>query len=158
MARPIGLEVMPRNPREELRERLEQAPVEHAEALLESYELLQELHDAGALRLLRGALSSGNKIMDVAVDAAKSEDGIRAMRNVLILGKMLGSMNPDLLQGFANAMTATMGCQKPIAEPPGLLPLLAAFRRPELRRSMAVINKFLESFGEELRTRGECGE
>ena len=156
MARPIGLEVAPRDPREELRRRLAQAPEEHAEALLESFELVQELHDSGVLRLLRGAVSSGGMIMDAAVGAANSEDGIRALRNAIILGKMLGSLNPDLLQGFAVAMTDTFGCQKPVAEPPGLLKLFAEFRQPELRRSMALINKFLETLGSELKTRGAC--
>lgn len=156
MARPIGLEVTPRDPREELRKRLEEAPEQHAEALLESYEFLQELHDSGILRLLRGAVSSGAMIMDAAVGAADSEKGIRGLRNAIILAKMLGSINPDLLQGFAVAMTETLGCQKPVVEPPGLLKLFAEFRQPELRRSMALINKFLEILGTELKTRGDC--
>ena len=58
MAQPIPLELPPRDPRKELIARLEQAPVEHAEALLESYELLQELHEHRVLALLRGALSA----------------------------------------------------------------------------------------------------
>ena len=156
MARPIGLEVTPRDPREELRKRLEEAPEQHAEALLESYELLQELHDSGVFRLLRGAVGSGGMIIDAAVGAANSEEGIRGLRNAIILCKMLGSINPDLLQGFAVAMTETLGCQKPIAEPPGLFKLFAEFRQPELRRSMALINRFLEILGTELKTRGGC--
>jgi uncharacterized protein YjgD (DUF1641 family) len=153
MARPIGLEVMPRDPREELRKRLEEAPEQHAEALLESYDLLQELQDSGVLRLLRGAVNSGGMIIDAAVGAANSEEGIRALRNAIILGKMLGSINPDLLQGYANAVSETLGRQKPVVEPPSLFKLLAEFRHPELRRSMAVINKFLESFGNQLKAR-----
>ena len=156
MARPIGLEVAQRDPREELRKRLEEAPEQHAEALLESYELLQDLHDSGVLRLLRGAASSGGMIMSAAVGAANSEEGIRGLRNAIILCKMLGSINPDLLQGYANALSETLGCQKPVVEPPGLFKLFAEFRQPELRRSMAHINKFLEILGSELKTRGEC--
>ena len=156
MARAIGLEVAPRDAREELRKKLEQAPEQHAEALLESYELLQQLHDSGILRLLRGALGAGDSILEAAVSAANSEEGIRGMRNAIILARMLGSINPDLLQGLAVAMSETLGCQKPIAEPPGLFKLFAEFRQPELRRSMALINKFLEILGSELKTRGEC--
>jgi len=156
MARAIELETPSRDAREELRKRLEQAPGEHAEALLDSYELLQQLHDSGVLRLLRGALASGDKILDSAVGVANSEEGIRGLRNAIILGKMLGSINPDLLQGFATALSETLGCQKPIVEPPGLFQLFAAFRQPELRRSMAFLNRFLEILGTELKTRGEC--
>ena len=156
MARAIGLEVMPRDAREELRRKLEQAPEQHAEALLESYDLLQQLHDSGTLRLLRGALGAGDTILEKAVSAANSEEGIRALRNAIILGKMLGSINPDVLQAFAVATSETLGCRKPVVEPPGLFKLIAEFREPELRRSMALINKFLETLGSELKTREEC--
>lgn len=156
MARAIGLDGMPRNARDDLRRKLEQAPEEHAEALLESYELLQQLHDSGALSLLRGVLRSGDLLLDSAVNAAKSDEAIRGLRNAIILAKMLGSINPDLLQGYANAVSETLGCQKPVAEPPGLFKLFAEFSHPELRRSMALINKFLESFGNQLKTRGDC--
>jgi uncharacterized protein YjgD (DUF1641 family) len=154
MARPISLEMAPRDPREELRKRLEQAPVQHAEALLESYELLQQLHDSGVLRLLRGALGSGDMLLETAVNAAKSEDGIRALRNAITLAKMLGSINPDLLQGYAYAVSETLGRHKPVVEPPGLFKLLSQYRRPELRRGMALINNFLEVLGSEVKTRG----
>ncbi len=156
MARPIGLEVAPRDPREELRKRLEQAPEQHAEALLDLYELLQQLHDSGVLRLLRGALGSGDMLLETAVNAAKSDEAIRGLRNAIALAKMLGAINPDLLQGFAVAITETLGCQSPIVEPPSLFKLFADFRQPEWRRSMALINKFLETLGSELKTRGEC--
>ncbi len=79
MARPIPLELPPRDPREELRKRLEQAPAEHAEALLDSYELLQQLHDHGVFELLRGALGASDKLIETAVDAAKSDESIRAI-------------------------------------------------------------------------------
>jgi uncharacterized protein YjgD (DUF1641 family) len=156
MAQPIRLEAVPSDPREELRKKLEEAPVQHAEALLDSYQLLQQLHDAGVFNLIRGAIGAGDKILDVAVNAAKSEDGIRALRNAIILGKTLAAINPDFLQAVANATSKTLGCRKPDAQPPGLFTLLAEFRHPEFRRSMELINLFLETLGNELRTRGEC--
>src|SRR5271170_4776651 len=147
MARPIGLEVAPSDPREDLRKRLEQAPDQHAQALLESYELLQQLHDSGVLRLLRGVLSSGDMLLETAVNAAKSEEAIRGLRNAIALAKMLGSIDPDLLQGLARAVNETFGSEKSVAEPPGLLKLVSEFRQPELRRGLALINKFLGILG-----------
>ena len=157
MARPISLELPPRDPREELRKRLEEAPAEHAEALLESYELLQQLHDHGVFQLLRGALGASDKLVEAAVDAAKSDESVRAIRNAIILGKMLGSINPEVLQCFAAATTETLGCyQKPVIEPPGLFSLLNQFRHKELRRSMALLNRFLEALGNQIKLRGSC--
>jgi uncharacterized protein YjgD (DUF1641 family) len=157
MARPISLELPPRDPREELRTRLGQAPVAHAEALLDSYELLQQLHDHGVFELLRGALSASDKLIETAVDAAKSDESVRAIRNAIILGKILGSINPDVLQGVAVAVGETLGCyERPIVDPPGLFSLLSRFRHRELRRSMALVNKFLEALGKQIKLRGSC--
>jgi|ERR1700722_5456392 uncharacterized protein YjgD (DUF1641 family) len=152
MARPISLELPRRDPREELRSRLEAAPVEHAEALLDSCELLQDLHDRGVFQLLRGALEASDKIVESAVDAARSDESIRVLRNAIILGKMLASINPDLLQSISAAVSETLGSQKkPAIEPPGLFSLLNQYRRKELRRSIALVNRFLESLGRQLR-------
>ena len=62
MAKPIPLERPARDPREELQARLDRAPIEHAEALLAGYEVLQGLYDEGVLELLRGLLGSGGKV------------------------------------------------------------------------------------------------
>jgi uncharacterized protein YjgD (DUF1641 family) len=157
MARPIPLELPARDPREELRKRMEQAPVEYAEALLDSCELLQQFHNHGIFDLLRGALGASDKLIETAVDAAKSDDSIRAIRNAMILGKMLASINPDVLQSVAVAASETLGCyEKPVIEPPGLFSLLAQFSHKELRRSMALLNKFLESLGNQIKLRGAC--
>jgi uncharacterized protein YjgD (DUF1641 family) len=157
VARPIPLQLPPRDPRQELRKRLEEAPIEHAEALLGSYELLQQLHDHGIFQLLRGVLGAGDKLIETAVDASKTDESVRAIRNAIILGKMLGSINPDVLEGIAVAVEKTLGCrEKPVIEPPGLLSLLSQFRHKELRRSMALLNRFLETLGIQLKQRGDC--
>jgi uncharacterized protein YjgD (DUF1641 family) len=157
MARPIPLELPPRDPRQELRVRLEQAPIEHAEALLDSYELLQQLHEHGVLQLLSDVLGASGKLVETAVDAARSDESVRAIRNAIILGKMLESINPEVLQGIAAAVGETLGCnEKPLIEPPGLLSLLGQFRRRELRRSVALINRFLEALGNQIKLRGNC--
>jgi uncharacterized protein YjgD (DUF1641 family) len=156
MARPISLELPPRDPRLELRKRLDEAPVEYAEALLDSYELLQQMHDHGVFDLLRGAMGASDKMVESVADAAKSEESVRAIRNAIILGKMLGSINPDVLQCISVATGETLGrYEKAVIEPPGLFSLLIQFRHKELRRSMALINRFLEILGQQIKLRSQ---
>jgi uncharacterized protein YjgD (DUF1641 family) len=151
MSRPIAFEVPPYDPRETLRKRLEAAPAEHAEALLESYELLQQLHETGTLRVLAGALAAGNQILETVVDAARSPEAVRATRSAILLGKMLSSIDPEFLESIVVAVNETMQeYKKPAIEPPGLLALLSQFRRKELRRSVALINRFLENLGKQI--------
>lgn len=155
MAQPIPLELPPRDPRKELLDRLESAPLEHAEALLDAFDLLEELHQAGALQTLRGTISASDEILEHAVSAAKSPEGTRALRNLLILGQILSSIDPDVLKSIAVAAGETLGSAcKTAVEPHGLLALLSEFRQPELRRSVALINRFLETLGHQLKTLG----
>jgi uncharacterized protein YjgD (DUF1641 family) len=158
MAQPIALEIPPRDARKELLARLENAPAEHAEALLDSYELLQQLHDARVFEVLRGVLSAGDKVVETAVSATQSTEGIHALRNAIIIGKMLGSINPELMQCISTAVGETLGSQKkPVIDPPGLFSLLSQFRHKELRRSVALINRFLETLGTQLKLKGTPG-
>src|SRR5437763_11176851 len=104
MSQAIRLEFSPRDAREALHTRLQNAPLQHAEALLSGYELLQALHDRGILDLLRGGLGSSDKVLTILVDAAKTPEAIIATRNLLILGKALFSLEPELLESIAKAV------------------------------------------------------
>jgi hypothetical protein len=62
-----------------------------------------------------------------------------------------------VLQSVAIAVGETLGCyEQPIIEPPGLVSLMFQFTHKELRRSMALLNKFLESLGNQIKLRGGC--
>ena len=154
MAQPISLELPKRDPREELRSRLEQAPVEHAEALLAGFEVLQGLHDRGVLELLRGVLGGGDKILEIAVEATKTPEAIRGIRNLLILAKTFGAIDPDLLKKFAEAVPGAIvsAAKAQEKEPPGFWEVLRIVRSRNLRRGLAVMNRVLEALGKSFST------
>jgi uncharacterized protein YjgD (DUF1641 family) len=149
MAKPIPLELPKRDPHEELRSRLEKAPDEHAEALLASFAVLQALHDQGVLELLRGVLGGGNKILEIVVDAAKTPEAIRGIRNLVIITKVLGSMDPELLKKLTEAIPDVLvGVAKAQeTEPPGFLEVFRILRSKNLRRGLVVVNNLLEVLG-----------
>jgi len=151
MAAPIPLELPPRDPRAELQVRLQNAPVEHAEALLSAYEVLQGLHDRGVFNLLRGALGSGDKIIEALVDSAKTPDSIRGIRNLIILAKILGTIEPALVEGFARSLPEAIALTKAHEDkPPGFWRILGKFRNRNFRRGLVLINSMLEAFGRNL--------
>jgi uncharacterized protein YjgD (DUF1641 family) len=143
------MELPKRDPREELRRRLEQAPVEHAEAVLAGFEVLQGLHDRGVLELLRGVLGGSDKILEIAVDAAKTPEAIRGIRNLLIVTKVFGAIDPEVLVKCAEvvpeALVGAATAQK--QEPPGLWETLRILRSGNLRRGLAVMNTMFEAWG-----------
>jgi len=154
MARPIALELPKRDPREELLARLEQAPVEHAEAVLAGFEVLQGLHDRGVLELLRGVLDGGDKILEIAVEAAKTPEAIRGIRNLLIMTKIIGAIDPELLKKFAEAVPDELAgaAKAEEKEPPGFWEVLRILRSRNLRRGLAAMNGVLETLGKTFST------
>ena len=151
MAQPIPLELPARDTRAELQTRLQNAPAEHAEALLAAYEVLQGLHDRGALELMRGALGSSDKVIEIIVEASKTPESIRGIRNLIILTKILGSIEPELVEGFARsvpeALAETKACDP---KPPGFWGILKQFGNRDFRRGLVLINSMLQAFGRNL--------
>jgi uncharacterized protein YjgD (DUF1641 family) len=149
MAKPIPLELPPRDPRAELRSRLEDAPQEHAEALLAAYEVLQGLHDKGMLETLRGMIGSSEQTLQMIVDASKTPEAIRGMRNFIILAKLAAAFDPDLLAGLAKAVPESLAKAK-AQEPLSLLQLLKKLRSEDSRRALTALTCALESVGKTL--------
>jgi len=151
MAQPIPLEVAPRNPREELRARLECAPEEHAEAVLAAYELLQVMHDQGVLDILRGAISAREEILGTLAENASTPEAIRAIRNLLFWRRILGSIEPEWFRGIFQAIPegialATAERNRPVS----LFSLLRRLTDKDSLRGLAAAMDFLQTFGRHL--------
>lgn len=149
MARRITLTAPLHEPRQDFVEKLESASNDHAEALIDGYELLQQLHDRGVFAILRGALAAGDALMNTATDAVDSPQVIAGMRNLVVLGKALGQIDPVMVRGFAKAADETMSRKTPAVEPPSLVSLLGQFRQPEVRRGLELVSHFLRALGHE---------
>lgn len=153
MAQPIALKPPSRDPKQELLARLDQAPAEHAAALLDGYELLQQLHEHGVFDLIRGGLGATDKLVETASERANSTEAIRAMRNAILLAKLLGSIDPEFLQAIATAASESFGdARSAPTKPPGTLSLLGELTGPDHRRGLALIMRFLKNVGARLNT------
>lgn len=159
MAQPISPDLKARDPRDELRTRLEQAPADHAEAILAGYEVLQCLHEQGVLELLRGGLSGKDKIIEAGVEAINTPETVRGILNVLIMARVLGTIDPELLEKFVSAVPdALVGAAKAQqSEPPGIWSVLNILRGRNLRRGLAVVNCLLDGWGRNF-SAGKAGD
>ncbi|MGC1871475.1 MAG: hypothetical protein WA700_11000 [Acidobacteriaceae bacterium] len=150
MAQPIRNYTPHRNDQEELRGRVEHAPVQHAQAVLAAYDLLQEAQDHGVLDILRGAIGAGDAIVDKVSEFSSTPEGIRAMRNFLALSRVFANLNPEKVDAVANAITEDQ-CRKnePGCEPPSLLKSLQRMNSRNSRRTLATIAAVTDAFGNE---------
>jgi uncharacterized protein YjgD (DUF1641 family) len=136
-------ESTPRNSRDDLIRKVEQAPVEHAEAVLAAYDLLQRLHENGLIDLLNGLLSAGDTVVDRVVDVISSKEMVTALRITLILGDLLSSIDPDKLRVVvSNARQET----------PSLLTIGKQAISRDARRSIAMAVGIFNVLGDALNT------
>jgi len=151
MAQSIRFHVPAVDGRAALLHKIERAPLEHAEAILAAYDLLQALHDRGVFETAATALKAGDEILDKAVDIAKTPEAIRSLRNLLFWQKVLGSIEPQWFQGLFKAIpdglaTATAERDEPVR----VWKLLRRALSKDGLRGLAVAVDFLVSFGRHL--------
>ena len=131
-------EFTPADSREDLIRRVEQAPIEHAEAVLAAYDLLQRLHEKGLLDLLNGVLSAGDTVVDRVVDVVSSKEMVTALRIGLMINNLLTQIDADAL----HAMIEEAG-----KETPSLLALGRQAASRDTRRGLATAVGLLNVFG-----------
>jgi uncharacterized protein YjgD (DUF1641 family) len=110
----------PVDARVDLIKRGEGAPVEHAEAVLSAYDLLQQLHEKGILELLTGLLTAGETVVNHVVGIISSPQAVTATRLALMMVNMLGSIDADKIStalavglGLLNAFGDALEKSKP---------------------------------------------
>jgi uncharacterized protein YjgD (DUF1641 family) len=121
-----------------LARRLQEAPNEHAEALLAGYDLLQQLHEKGIIDLVNGLLSAGDTVVERVVDVISSREVVTALRMALIFVNLLSSIDPDELH------TVISNAGK---ETPSLLAIGKQATSKDARRGMAAAVGLLAVFG-----------
>jgi uncharacterized protein YjgD (DUF1641 family) len=136
-------EFRPVDARKDLIRRVEHAPVEHAEAVLSAYELLQQLHEKGMLELLTGLLNAGDTVVNHVVGVISSKEMVTALRIGLIFSNLLSSIDPDK---FHNII-ADAG-----KETPSLLSIGKLATSKDARRGIATAVGLLNVFGAALDT------
>jgi uncharacterized protein YjgD (DUF1641 family) len=147
MAMPVPMkQFIQADPREELQKRIQDAPIAHAEAVLSAYELLQQLHDTGTLDVLRGALGAGDVLVGHVVSLVTAPEAVNAVRNVILIGKVLGSIDPDVLHAVVEGIPQATA-QAPGAKPPSLFALGRRMASRDARRGLSAAVSVMEVLG-----------
>jgi len=151
MAAPLTFKPLPVDHKKELARRLEAAPVEHGEALLVLWDLLQTAHDQGILDLLDGMVSAKDTIALTIAKYAKTPEGIAAIRNLLTAVKILGAIEPELLEHLSAAIASASAEQKRETKPPSLFALAKRAVSEDSRRGLSFATMVLAGLGRGLK-------
>jgi uncharacterized protein YjgD (DUF1641 family) len=100
---------------------------------------------------MRGALGSSNKVIGIMVEAANTPEAIRGIRNILILAKILGTINPEFVEGVARSLPEAIAFTKAHeSNPPGVLGVVSQFGNRDFRKGLLLATSILEAFGRNL--------
>ena len=139
MAAPVEFrKFTPRNSRDDLIRRLEQAPEAQAEALLSAYDLLQRMHEKGLIDVANGLLSASETVVDRVVDVVSSKQAVSALRVVLMMSNLLNSLDPNRLHALLSPSEN---------KAPSLWRIAKETMSPDARRGMAAAVGLLSVFG-----------
>jgi uncharacterized protein YjgD (DUF1641 family) len=147
MANPLPYKPASVEPRAELETQIAAAPKERGEALLAAWDLLETAHDEGMLDVLHGAVYAKDKIFGTVAQYAKQQESVYAMRNAIALVKILGSLDPEILENVAKAMAEASEEHRNEERPPSLWKLIRRVNTEESRRGLSFLTLMLAGLG-----------
>lgn len=149
MANPLKFTAV-HDPKKELQHQLDSAPIEHAEALMVCYQLIQTAHDNGTLELLKGLLGGRDVIAGKLAEYAKLPGGVAAIRNLLAAGKVLMALDPETLDGISRSLVSATEQHKAEVKPPSLWQLGKRATSEDSRRGLSFMTLLLGAVGKSL--------
>ena len=150
MANPITFKPLPVDPHLELERRLNAAPREHAEALLVVYDILQAAHDNGLLDTAHGLISARDTIFGKFAEYAKTPEGETGIRNLLAAAKVLGALDPEVLDQLSRSVVTASQQHQQEQKPPSLWQLFKRTNSEDGRRGLSFLTLLLSGLGRSL--------
>ncbi len=147
MANPIAFTPKSVNPKLELQRRLDEAPNQHAEALLVAYDILEAAHQQGVLDAVHGALVARDTIVTLLAKYSAEPLSINVLRNGMALAKILGSINPDPISKLSKHLDEAMESHKKEQKPPSLWQLFRRSTNEDSRRGLSFMTLMLQAVG-----------
>jgi uncharacterized protein YjgD (DUF1641 family) len=99
--------------------------------------------------MAKGALGSSEKVLKILVDVANKPEMIRGIRNLMILAKMAGALEPEVLEGLEQGVQEGLAeAKKP--KPIGMWQLMTKLIGRQSRRVLVLTACVVQSVGKSL--------
>ncbi|MCU1223779.1 MAG: hypothetical protein JWQ42_1872 [Edaphobacter sp.] len=151
MAKPIAFIPITVDFKADLRRRLEEAPAEHAAALLAALDVIEVAHREGILDLLHGMIGAKDTIAAQVARYAALPEGIAGIRNLLTAAKILTELDPETLDHLSRSVVNATHEHKREQKPPSLWQLARRANSEDGRRGLSFLTLLLSSLGKSLK-------
>lgn len=153
MANPLPFKPEPVDPSHDLQKRLDQAPIDNAEALLVLWDLLNVSHREGVLDTAVGLVGAKDHIAGKVAEYATLPEAVAGIRNLLAILKIVGSLDPDALNCLSNAIDLANLKHDKEQKAPGIFTLIRRLNSEDSRRGLSFLTLMLAGLGESMKNR-----
>jgi len=158
MAKPIKV-IQKTEPTEEQKkmhslEKLLSGVSQNTDSLLETLNLIQELHDSGMMDALGSLLKAKEKAAKIAVDQLTRQPVTNMINNAMAAGGILTELDPETTSKLAKSLTAGLKKAEQGLEADsklGLFDLMKALKDPDINRAVGFGLNLLKGMGEGLK-------
>ncbi len=112
-----------------------------------AYDVLEAAHRQGILDAMHGALGAKDTIVGLLAKYSAEPVSVNAIRNLMALGKMLGTLDPEPISQLSKEMAAAMAEHNGETKPPSLWQIFQRVRTPEARRGLGLMTRMLGVLG-----------
>jgi uncharacterized protein YjgD (DUF1641 family) len=151
MAVPIAFKPITADFEADAQRRLEDAPRQHAEALLQAYDVLEAAHKEGLLDLLHGAIGARYTLITTLSKYASQPEGVAGIRNLLTAAKMLTELDPEVLERLSKVVGNATKEHQQEKEPPSLWQLFKRANSEDSRRGLSFMTLVLAGLGRSMK-------
>ncbi|MGG5252772.1 DUF1641 domain-containing protein [Neobacillus sp. SM06] len=133
---------------------VEDALVHNKEAILESLQVIQHMHDRGFLALLNGLFGQGDKVLKLLVTKADTPETANTLKNLLLMAGVLGTLDVKQLEPIlikVNAGIARVAEIKDHNREMSFFDIFRSLKDHEINRSITFMLEFLKGMGEDTR-------
>ncbi len=133
-------------------EKLTKELAEKREAMNQTLNILEELHDSGILEAALAMLKAKAQIAETALGQVTRKEVTNIINNAMGAAGMLSNIEPaqtqKVLNGVANGLNTALDVPE---EKLGMLGLLKMMKDPDVNRAMGFGLRFLKGMGQELK-------
>ena len=158
MAKPIHIikrtELTEEQKKEQSLESLLTEVVQNKDSLVETLDLLQELHNSGILDSINSLVKTKEKVAKIAVGQMTREPFTNMVNNAMAAGTVLTQLDPETTKKLMGSVAkglekAEQGLQS--NSQTGIIDIMKALKDPDLNRAITFGLNLLKGIGEELK-------
>jgi uncharacterized protein YjgD (DUF1641 family) len=128
--------------------------VQNKDSLVETLDLLQELHNSGILDSINSLVKTKEKVAKIAVGQMTREPVTNMINNAMAAGGVLTQMDPEMTKKLMGSVAkglerAEQGLQSNTTT--GILDIMKALKDPDMNRAITFGLNLLKGIGEELK-------